>query len=152
VVYPHFKLSSSRYNSLILSAEIRSDTTIVILLFYGRINFKHRQSIKSGKEGQGGGCCRDGFCENMPEASHMPDRASFSHPAARQTCRWPRLSHGGSASVITYLKRGKRCCTAAVREEREPVRETTLQTARSVKKEREEVLQALEQRFPCSPW
>jgi len=31
-------------------------------------------------------------------------------------------------------------------------RETTLQTPRSLKKEGEEVLQALEQRFPCSPW
>jgi len=32
------------------------------------------------------------------------------------------------------------------------VRETTLQTPRSVKREGEEVLQMPEQRFPCSPW
>ena len=32
------------------------------------------------------------------------------------------------------------------------MRATTLQTPRSVKKEGEEVLQALEQRFLCSPW
>jgi len=32
------------------------------------------------------------------------------------------------------------------------VRETTLQTLRSVKKGREEVLQAPEHRFPCSAW
>ena len=32
------------------------------------------------------------------------------------------------------------------------MRETTLQTPRSVKKEGEEVLQAPEKRFPCSPW
>ena len=32
------------------------------------------------------------------------------------------------------------------------MRETTLQTPRSVKKEGEEVLQVPEQRFPCSLW
>ena len=32
------------------------------------------------------------------------------------------------------------------------MKETTLQTLRSVKKEGEKVLQAPEQRFPCSPW
>jgi len=32
------------------------------------------------------------------------------------------------------------------------VRETTLQASRPVEKEVEEVLQALEQRFPCSQW
>ena len=37
------------------------------------------------------------------------------------------------------------------REERENVRETTMQTPRSVKKEGEEVLQVPEQRFPLQP-
>jgi len=32
------------------------------------------------------------------------------------------------------------------------VKETTLQTPRAVKKEEEEALQALEQRFPCNLW
>jgi len=32
------------------------------------------------------------------------------------------------------------------------MKEIAVQTPRPVKKEREEVLQALEQRFPCSPW
>ena len=63
------------------------------------------------------------------------------------------ISDGGSASVITYLRRGKYCCATAVgRQEGEDVRGTTLQTPRSVKKEGEEVLQVLEQRFPCSLW
>ena len=63
------------------------------------------------------------------------------------------ISDGGSASVITYLRRGKYCCATAVgRQEGEDVRGTTLQTPRSVKKEGEEVLQGLEQRFSCSPW
>jgi len=39
---------------------------------------------------------------------------------------------------------------SSCREEREYVRRTTLQTPRSVKKEGEEVLQALEQRCPSS--
>jgi len=62
------------------------------------------------------------------------------------------ISDGGSASVITYLRRGKNCEEMAVeREERDYMRETTLQTPRSVKKEGEEVLEMPEQRvFPCS--
>lgn len=35
---------------------------------------------------------------------------------------------------------------------REHVRETTIQTPRSEKREREEVLQVLQQRFPCNSW
>ena len=55
--------------------------------------------------------------------------------------------------MITYLGQGKKCCAAVVRERsKKSVRETTPQTPRSVRKEGEEVLQALEQRFPCSPW
>ncbi|GAB0188848.1 AN1-type zinc finger protein 5-like [Grus japonensis] len=63
------------------------------------------------------------------------------------------ISHGGSASGIMYLRRGEKNCarpTAAEREEQEYVRETTLQTPRSVQKEGQEVLQVPEQRFPCS--
>jgi len=50
------------------------------------------------------------------------------------------------------LRRGKNCTTAAGREKREYVREMILQTPRSVKNEGEQVLQAPEQRFPCSLW
>jgi len=40
-----------------------------------------------------------------------------------------------------------------VRERNEKnVSERALQTPRSVKKEGEEVLQVVDQRFPCSPW
>jgi len=53
------------------------------------------------------------------------------------------ISDGGSASGITYLRRGKKG---------EHVRETALQTPRSGKKQGEEVLQVPEKRvFPCSP-
>jgi len=53
------------------------------------------------------------------------------------------ISGGGSASGITYLRRGKKC---------DDVRETTLQTPRSVKKEGGEVLQMPEQSFfPLQP-
>ncbi|KAK4805327.1 LOW QUALITY PROTEIN: hypothetical protein QYF61_018190 [Mycteria americana] len=61
------------------------------------------------------------------------------------------ISDIDGTSVITYLIKGKKHCAAAVRERSEKNgRETTLQTPRSVKKEGEKVLQAPEQRFPCS--
>ncbi|KAK4812037.1 hypothetical protein QYF61_026175 [Mycteria americana] len=66
--------------------------------------------------------------------------------------RAPPISDGGSASGITYLRRGQKKPRQLQPEECEYVRETTLQTPRSVKKEREEVVQAPEQRFPCSLW
>ena len=64
------------------------------------------------------------------------------------------ISDGGSASVITYLRRGNKNGkeTEIEREEWEYVRERFLQTARSVKKEGEDVVQTPEQRFPCNPW
>ncbi|KAK4827207.1 hypothetical protein QYF61_015235 [Mycteria americana] len=62
------------------------------------------------------------------------------------------ISDSGNASGITYLRRGKNCWATARREEGQYVRETSLQTPRSVKKEGEEVLQAPEQSFPCSQW
>ena len=63
------------------------------------------------------------------------------------------VSDGGGIPVIIYLRREKNCCTtAARREEWKYVQETTLQIPRSAKKERKEVLQAAEQRFPCSLW
>ncbi|KAK4831741.1 hypothetical protein QYF61_018871 [Mycteria americana] len=56
------------------------------------------------------------------------------------------ISDVSSASVITHLRKGKKhCATTAKREELEYVRKTTLQTPRAVKKEREEMLQVLEQ-------
>ena len=59
----------------------------------------------------------------------------------------------GHTSVVTYLRKGKNCCTAAVWEKSEKnVRETALRIPESMKKEGEGVLQAPEQRFPCSPW
>jgi len=58
------------------------------------------------------------------------------------------ISDSGSASVITYISSGKICWKTAIeREERDYVRETTLQTLRSVKKEGQEVLQVPEQSF-----
>ena len=65
------------------------------------------------------------------------------------------VSDSDNTSVIAYLRSKKCCCTMATasrREEWEYLRETTLQTPRSVKKEGKEMLQAPEQRFHCSPW
>lgn len=63
-------------------------------------------------------------------------------------------SDAGDMSVTTHVRKGKDHCTAAVREraEREYVREIALQTPRLLVKEEDQVLQAVEQRFLCSPW
>lgn len=60
------------------------------------------------------------------------------------------LSDIGSASVITYLR--NMLTKAAGRAKWNDVGETALKTPRSVRKEGEKVLQALEVRFPCSLW
>lgn len=63
------------------------------------------------------------------------------------------ISDTGNVSVITYLRKGEKCCTAASgREEWENMRETSLQTPRTLEKQREEVLQVPGQRFLCSLW
>ena len=59
------------------------------------------------------------------------------------------ISDDGSTSVIAYLRRGKTSVEHQPKEW-EYMRETTLQTPRSVNKEQEEVFQAPEQRFPCN--
>ena len=77
----------------------------------------------------------------------MSDSSKTDPPLAK--------ANSGNTSVITYLRRGKGFCAtgAAIgREGWEYVRETTMPTPRSVKKEGEEVLQAPEQRFLCKPW
>ena len=93
----------------------------------------------------------------MRRCQKLPPCQTESVPAGSKTdlpvAKTEPISNTGSSSVLTCLRRGENCCAmAARREERAYVREITLQTARSVKKEVEEVLQELEQRFPCSPW
>ena len=78
----------------------------------------------------------------MPASSKMDPLLAKAKP----------ISNGGSASGITDLRRGKKNPAVEQQPERGGVRKTTLQTPRSVKKEGEEVLQVLEQRFPCSLW
>jgi len=82
----------------------------------------------------------------------MPDTAG-SKPDPPLSKAEP-ISEAGGTSVEMYLRKGKTYCVALVREgSEEKMKETALQMPRSVKKEREEeVLQAPEQRFPCSPW
>lgn len=58
-------------------------------------------------------------------------------------------SDADGISVITHLRKGKKHCAADLRNKKN-ARETVLQTA-SPEKEREEVLQVPEQRFPCCP-
>lgn len=57
----------------------------------------------------------------------------------------------GGTSVTTHLGKGKKCCTAAVKEQWENISDITLQTPRSVLKEGE-MSEIPEQRFPCRPW
>ena len=97
---------------------------------------------------------RGGFCEKCQK---LPPCQTEPIPAGSKTdpllAKAEPFSDSGSSSLITYLTRGKNCCTtAAGREEWENVRETVVQTPRSVKKCGEEVLQVPEQRIPCSPW
>ena len=58
----------------------------------------------------GGGGYRGGFCEKLLEVSLMSDRANASRlqdgPTAGQGRAEP-MSDGGSASVITYLRKAK---------------------------------------------
>jgi len=91
--------------------------------------------------------------------NHQELLSSWTEPFSANSKTDPTLakaeliSDAGGALVITYLRKGKKCCAPVVRERNEKnVREPALQTPRSVKKEREEVLQALEHRFPCSLW
>jgi len=77
-------------------------------------------------------------------ASWLPDGPAAGQGQAHQQ-RWEPLwddivKKGEKTPAQLQPERGVRRC------------ETALQTARSVKKEGEGVLQAPEQRFPCSPW
>lgn len=91
--------------------------------------------------------------ENIRSFSCVQQRQH--QPAPRGTTRWPRLSLAVMVVVPVgnVFNKGKKCCTtAARREEWEYVKETALQTPRSVKTEAGEVPQMPEQRFPYSLW
>ncbi|XP_062368074.1 ras-related protein Rab-31 [Cinclus cinclus] len=80
----------------------------------------------------------------------MPAGSRVNPPLAKAE----PISDGSSDSGITWLRNGKNYCTRAdcrQRKEKEYMRATTLQTPGSVEKERDKVLQALEQRLPWSP-
>lgn len=65
------------------------------------------------------------------------------------------IKEAGGTWMEKRLKKGKTCCVAVVRERNEANNTnkiTALQAPRSMKKEREEVLQALDQRWLYSPW
>lgn len=90
--------------------------------------------------------------EGVASVTPMSDRATSRQ---LQNSHWPELSplsFVGNTSVIMCLRKVQKCCTAVVRDEWGNVRKTVLQTPRSVKKEGEDVPQALNHRFPCSPW
>jgi len=97
------------------------------------------------------GSYRGGFCEKLPPCLIKPVPASSKMDPLLAKAK--PISNGGRASGITWLRRGRKNCseTAVEREEQDDVKETTLQTPKSVKKEGEEVLETLRQRaFPCS--
>jgi len=78
----------------------------------------------------------------------MPAGSKMDLPLAKAK----PIINAGSASAITLLEAEKVVVQQQLQQERVRVCETTLQTSRSVQKEGQEVLQAPEQRFPCSPW
>lgn len=66
------------------------------------------------------------------------------------------ISNAGSASGITGLKMEKKSLCrgnfSQRKEEREYEKETTLKSARPMHKEKQEMLQEMCLRLPCSPW
>lgn len=94
--------------------------------------------------------CRDGFCENLLEASLMSSR-----PKARGllVAKAEPSNDGGSTSGKKKVKKQRKIstCRTAAREEWEHVRGTAQQTPRLKEKEEQELLQALDLRFLCSP-
>lgn len=97
-------------------------------------------------QGFGSGAdCRAGFCENR-SCCHITPRQS--ELVSKGIHCWPEtMNDVASSSVITYLRKPKEHCGAAVREERN-VRGAAQQTPRSVKKKGEDVLPVWNQRFP----
>ncbi|PKU35721.1 hypothetical protein llap_13976 [Limosa lapponica baueri] len=76
----------------------------------------------------------------------MPAGSKMDLPLAKAKS----ISGGDNTSVIFKKERNPKLPNS---NQERGVRETILQTPRSMKEEEEEeVLQAPEQRFPCSPW
>lgn len=86
-----------------------------------------------------------GFCEKLPENFLMSNNINASWPKIDLPLAKAKPARGDGS-------RGKNCCRIAAGKSRENVRKTTLQTQRSVQKEGQEVVQALEMKFPCSLW
>ena len=81
--------------------------------------------------------------QGLPRAGRIPFQLAPVHPP--QGTAVPLSKSGGICGTACLRKCEKRWAAA--------LRETALlQTPRAEKKEGEEVLQAPEQRFPCSPW
>ena len=59
---------------------------------------------------------RRGFSEKLLEGSPVSDTANASQLQDRLTAGQGEAQHGGSASGITYLKRGKKKCEIAAGE------------------------------------
>ena len=61
------------------------------------------------------GGLRGGFCENLLEASPRADRANATGSmTAPPLAKAEPISDGASASGITDLRRGRRCCATAI--------------------------------------
>ncbi|GAB0192444.1 hypothetical protein GRJ2_001709700 [Grus japonensis] len=93
---------------------------------------------------------RGGFCEKLLEASHVSDRANASQLQDRHAAGQGQANQHLCDNVFRKKKNQLEGAFAAG-EKSEKMQET-LQTPRSVQKEGEEVLQAPEQRSPCSLW
>lgn len=82
----------------------------------------------------------------------MLDKASSSQSQGTHTgAQAEPVSNAGSPSIVTHLRKSKKCCAIASGiEERENTREMALQTPRPVK-ECKGILQALVGMLTCRP-
>lgn len=125
-----------------IQVHVRSLWPDGILGFHGKI------LVVGWEWGAGRKCCRGGPCEKTPW-SHWIEPVSTGSKRGPPQAKAETMGNTCCTSKITYLIKAGKCHAAAVRENK-IVRETTLQTSRSVRKE--DVLQAPEERFLCSSY
>lgn len=114
------------------------------------------QGLLLGGGGElGDGWCRGVLCENRPG---LPLCRTESVPASSKVgpllVKADPTSKAGGASLKTYLRKGKICCTAAVRVRSEAWQKMWNNPAgsKASKEGEEEALQVLEQRFSATLW
>lgn len=90
---------------------------------------------------------RGNFCEQLPQASpYVQETVPAGSKRGPSLAKAKPINDGGSTSVITFFRQVRSFSTRQDKSGEKKC-QTTMQTPRSVKKEKE-VLQASEQRFP----